>query len=248
MLGSDLAQILTMTIREILAPDSSSRWKRYINRIRRTGRASGLMHVRTASGESRLWEYNNSLRTDGLQKPLVRGMARDITERKLAEAKLMESEARYRALFEQSHDAVFILDTQGKHITANQRAASLLGYTIEEIQKLSVHDTSVELEQSLHILERLLAGEHSPLYERQFRKRNGELVPVEINVELVRNAEGNPLHIQSVVRDITGRKDAEEKIQRQITYLNALRDIDRAINSSFDMQASFTLESNGKHS
>ncbi len=48
-----------------------------------------------------------------------------------------KAEHRYRALFEQSHDAVFILDMQGKHLEVNQRAADLLGYTVEELMRLS---------------------------------------------------------------------------------------------------------------
>ncbi|MBI4730651.1 MAG: GAF domain-containing protein [Chloroflexi bacterium] len=50
--------------------------------------------------------------------------------------------------------------------------------------------------------------------KRRFRKKNGEPVPVEINVELVRDAHGRPLHIQSVVRDISERKRAEEELRQ----------------------------------
>ncbi len=138
----------------------------------------------------------------------------NVTERKRAEDAERQAEIRYRSLFEQTHDAIFILDLEGRHLDANPRAAEMLGYTREEILKLSFKDVSAQLPESQQVLERLLAGEQVPLYERIFRKKNGDLIPVEINAELVRDAVGQPLHIQSVVRDITERKRAEERLAK----------------------------------
>jgi len=53
--------------------------------------------------------------------------ARDISERK-------QAEARFRALFDQTHDAVFLLDLEGCHLTVNRRAAEILGYSLEQLQ------------------------------------------------------------------------------------------------------------------
>lgn len=145
-------------------------------------------------------------------KPHLVTITRDITERKRMEREFRKSEALYRALFEQSHDAVFILDMNAHHIMANQRAAEMLGYTLEEIQSLSMRDLSAELPESEEIMEQMMAGMHIPTYERLFRKKNGEVFTVEINVELVRDDMGNPLHIQSIVRDVTQRKQAEEHL------------------------------------
>lgn len=145
-------------------------------------------------------------------KPHLVVITRDITESKRMERELRKSEALYRALFEQSHDAVFILDMNAHHLMANQRAADMLGYTLEEIQSLSMRDLSAELPESEKILDKMLTGEHIPTYERLFRKKNGEVFPVEINVELVRDDMGNPLHIQSIVRDVTQRKQTEERL------------------------------------
>ena len=140
------------------------------------------------------------------------GVARDITERMRAEWALRESEDRFRRLFEQTHDAVFILNLEGRHLAVNQRAADMLDYSPDEIMGLSVKELSAEPAQSVQVLQRLTAGERIPLYERLFRKRGGEIINVEINLELARDARGNPLHIQSVVRDITGRKQAERAL------------------------------------
>lgn len=139
---------------------------------------------------------------------------KEIEERKRAEEALRESEVRFRSLFEQTHDAVFILDLDGHHLAVNQRAADMLGYTVDELYKLSVNDISAELEQSQQVFARLMAGEPTPLYERMFRKKDGQLFPVEINLQLVRDQNGHPLHIQSVVRDISRRKRGQEAIRK----------------------------------
>ncbi|NUQ07029.1 MAG: PAS domain S-box protein [Anaerolineae bacterium] len=126
-------------------------------------------------------------------------------ERKRYQRSLQASEERYRALFEQANDAVFILDFNGKYLEANQRAAAMLGYTQEEITRLTLWEVSGEVVESEGVLRRLIAGEHIPLYERRLVRRDGTRIPVEINIEVVRDAHGNPLFIQSIARDITAR-------------------------------------------
>jgi len=135
--------------------------------------------------------------------------------------RLLASEERYAALFEQSHDAVFLLDLERRHIDVNQRAADMLGYTREELAVLSVEDLSAEKSASMAALEKLLAGEHLPVYERLFRRKDGSIVPVEIKAELARDENGSPRHIQSVVRDITERKAWEQELRLQSAALNA---------------------------
>lgn len=135
---------------------------------------------------------------------------------------LAREERRFRSLFEQMNDAVFVLDLEGNHLAANRRAADMLGYSLEELLRLSFREISVYPEESEAVREKLLRGDHIPLFERVFRRKNGEHFPVEINTELVRDEQGSPLHIQSVVRDITRRKLAEAALQQRLDELSAL--------------------------
>ncbi|MCL4825295.1 MAG: PAS domain S-box protein, partial [Anaerolineales bacterium] len=130
----------------------------------------------------------------------------DVTEEK-------QEARRYHFLLDQSHDAIFILDLQGGYIQANQRTAEMLGYSLEELQHLNVQDTSAEPEISRELLKRLLGGEHIPAYERLLRRKDGSVFPVEINMELARDANGQPLHVQSIVRDISERKTIEQELR-----------------------------------
>ena len=138
---------------------------------------------------------------------------RDISERKTYEQQLLEAKHRYRSLFEQAHDAVFILSLDGHHEEFNQRASELFGYSRAELELFNFKDLSAEVEDSKEKYAQLLAGEHIPTYERILRKKDGTLIYAELNVELVHDLEGKPLHIQSVIRDITERKETIQELQ-----------------------------------
>ena len=159
--------------------------------------------------------------TDDKKPLLMYGTHQDISERKASEDALRESESHFRSLFNQTHDAVFLLDLNGRHILVNQRAADMLGYTMDEITALSINETSAEKEKSEMIIKRLLAGEYIPLYERLFRKKDGQIIPVEINLELINDKNGAPVYIQSIVRDISERKRTEKEIKIVNELLNS---------------------------
>ncbi len=70
---------------DILVPEFRDQFPDYLAQIRRDGFADGLMFILTGTGQRRIWEYHNTLRTEGVAVPIVRGMARDITDSKRAE-------------------------------------------------------------------------------------------------------------------------------------------------------------------
>jgi PAS domain S-box-containing protein len=95
ILGYRPSVLIGMKIRDGLLPEHRDEFEDYLRRIKKDGFARGLMQVRTASGEIRIWEYYNTLRTHGVETPIVRGMAHDVTERRQALAR--EKEARMDA-------------------------------------------------------------------------------------------------------------------------------------------------------
>ena len=98
ILGYELHEIPGMNIRDVLAASVRHEFDNYLATIRAVGAAKGLMLMQTRTGEKRIWEYANTLRTVGVPTPVVRGMAHDITERKRAEDELQSSRGQLRAL------------------------------------------------------------------------------------------------------------------------------------------------------
>lgn len=139
------------------------------------------------------------------------------SNRKLEEAlaqtttALEECRNKYRALFEQTNVGVFLIDFEGRYLDVNCTAAKMLGYTVEELIAHGLLEIVVksELDNAFNVLRLLLDGEKVPIYERTFRKKDGSFIPVEINATLVSNAQGQPLYVQSIVQDISKRKQSE---------------------------------------
>ncbi len=99
----------------------------------------------------------------------------------------MTSEARLRSLFEQTHDAVILLDLDGNYLTANQRAADMFGISMEELRGDVLKGATVFGQY----LARMMAGDDIPVYEITFQKRDGQILPVEMSMELVRDTYGH---------------------------------------------------------
>jgi PAS domain S-box-containing protein len=131
------------------------------------------------------------------------------TERDEAVLSLHQSEARYRMLVEQAADGIFVADRHGRYVQVNRAGCAMLGYTREELLSLHMHDLVPEGDQEDNPLEfeALRAGE-AVISERRLRRRDGSLLPVEISGIQLPNGD-----LQGIVRDITTRKRAEEKLR-----------------------------------
>ena len=143
-------------------------------------------------------------------------------------AEVRQSEATYRALFENSNDGIFLMSPEGVELKANHRAMEILGYTPQEYEALiktqAVRNPMTPAEQQSDAEARfsaVLRGETVPLYERAFMRRDGTSVQTEINLSAVRDANGQVILVQSVVRDISERKKAEEALRESRDKLSA---------------------------
>ncbi len=137
------------------------------------------------------------------------GFFQDVTERRLNEAARRESEERYRSLVEQAPDAIFIADSNLHFTEVNSRACSLSGYSRDELLSMTVTDFMTEEELVSNPLRIAELTEGMPLVvERRLKHRDGSLVPVEVSSKLLGDGQ-----FQSIVRDISERRGAEEKLR-----------------------------------
>lgn len=134
-----------------------------------------------------------------------------------------QSQLRYQALFERTTDAIFLFTLDFVYISVNQRAADLLGYTREGMVGMSVQQVILpeDMREAQQKASEIMQGKPLPAYERQVVHRDGRRLPVEFNVVMVCDENGEPSHFQGIVRDISKRKKAEEAL-RQSQKLESL--------------------------
>lgn len=155
--------------------------------------------------------YNN----DGSLKFVIT-MAEDITARKEAQEKLRESETRYRMLYENLRDAFVQVDMDGRIILFNDLYSDMLGYSEEEVRSLTYQELTPErwheFEEKI-VQEQILPRGYSDVYEKEYRKKDGTVFPVELRTILLRDDAGRPHSMWGMVRDITQRKQAEQSLR-----------------------------------
>jgi len=230
-LGYDLDEFVgKKCIRDILAPEVRHQFDEYMARLRKDGATGGIMLVQTMSGETRLWEYYNSLRTEGVGAPVVRGMARDITEERRAQKALRESEERYRELFENSKDALYVHDLGGRYTSFNHAAEQLSGFSRDEI--IGKHFSNFVAPGSLKEVRKnfckKLDEENVTTYEIDLVRKDRRRVPVEVSSRLIYE-NGKPIGVQGVARDITDRKRAQQALRTYSQRLIEAQEAERQV-------------------
>ena len=135
----------------------------------------------------------------------------DVSEPKIAATALRESEERYRELFENSKDALYVHDMSGRYTSVNRAAEKLSGYTREDL--IGRHfSTLVTPEYARHVREQLcrkLETHGETTYEIEMITRHGDRLPVEVSSRLIIE-NGLAVGVQGCVRDISERKKAQE--------------------------------------
>jgi len=131
--------------------------------------------------------------------------------------KLEAYQSRFNNLFEKTNDAIILIDLETqKYIMANQKAAELFGFKLEELGNLygPMFTHEDEREDSQKKLKELIKGEILPIYIRRFKKSNGEIFFGEVNLSLIKDPISDRVLIQSIIRDITDRIQAEQNLER----------------------------------
>lgn len=149
------------------------------------------------------------------------GIVRDITERKRAEEALRESEERYRTLFEDSRDAVYITTRDGKFVDANQSCLALFGYTREEMTRVRAGELYVDPADADRFQQEIEQTGAVRDYEVKLRKKDGTEMDCLFTAAVRRAVDGTVIGYQGIIRDVTEQKRAEQTI-KEMAYHDAL--------------------------
>jgi diguanylate cyclase (GGDEF)-like protein/PAS domain S-box-containing protein len=138
----------------------------------------------------------------------------DVTERKKAEKALKESEERYRAVMEQSVEAIYLYDAETKQILeSNEAFRRLVGYSDEELFGLQIYDLiDHDREDIDRHVRRSLSEKRRHIGERRYRRKDGSVIVVDTSASVI--SYGGRTALCAVLRDVTERKEAEERLRK----------------------------------
>jgi diguanylate cyclase (GGDEF)-like protein/PAS domain S-box-containing protein len=134
----------------------------------------------------------------------------DISAKREAENALRRSEQRFKNLFEQAGDSIIIADSTMRIRDANKRACEELGYTEQELLQMSVSDIDGKVEYPTSMLNDLRAGQ-SQLFPVNKKRKDGSRFPAEVRISLFE--EDGQEFFQAIIRDVTERERAQQKIR-----------------------------------
>jgi formate hydrogenlyase transcriptional activator len=149
----------------------------------------------------------------------------DITERKQAEAALRKSEERWRSVYENSAIGVALTDLNGRFLAVNCAYERMLGYTEEELRKLTFMDITEEeyRDANWEFVSELLEGKRQQFQiEKQYRRKDGTMQWVSNSVSLVPGTESMPRFIMALSEDITQRKQVEAALRKSERELRTI--------------------------
>ncbi|MEN6620852.1 MAG: PAS domain S-box protein [Smithella sp.] len=204
-----------------LHPDELESVKRGFNKLFKDIHAPVFRseaRIRHKDGHWRMFEIIGSILPHNNVVESVIVNLRDITERKLVEEKLRESEASYRQLFDNSPAAIYRVDfKKGTFLKANDVFCQRYGCKPEEVTSLSPYDVLTEESKKLFLerLEKMSLGIKVPeTVEYEVLNKKGQRLYLQLHNKNIYDAEGNVIASDVVAHDITERKQAEEELKR----------------------------------
>lgn len=146
----------------------------------------------------------------------------EVTAQRRTEEALLVSEKRYRTLFEESRDAIYITTPDGRFVALNRAALELFGYTRAELSKLNARELYVDPAQRSAFRKAVEAAGAVRGYELKLKRADGTLMDCMVTSTVRRDSDGKVLEYQGIIEDVTRRKRAEEALRASERHFRSL--------------------------
>ena len=222
---SGLVNATGRRVRELLPTLEPYWWERY-GKVALTGEPVRFMQMIQSLGDR--WLDVFAFRLGGPDSHQVAVTFTDITERRRAEEAQRISEEMFRATFEHAPVGISHVGIDGRFLRANHAYCCLIGYSAEELPGVSVMDITHpnDIRASRENLLLLQSGEVADFtLEKRLRHKSGRYVTVNLTVSLLRDDAGLPLHIITIVEDISERSAMLAELEQRTRFAERLTHI-----------------------
>jgi PAS domain S-box-containing protein len=205
------------TARELI-PNLETHWFELYGQVALSGNPVRFTQGSEAMGR---WFEVYAYRLGGDNSHTVAILFSDITARKQAEIKLKESEQRFGGIFNQTSVGIALTDLAGKFILVNGQYCEIVGWPEEKLYQMHLYDIThpEDIPANSFLLEKVIDESIPFSIEKRYIRSDGSLIWVNVNVSVVKDAEGKSSYIVGICSDITAHKQA----------LEALRDSERRL-------------------
>jgi PAS domain S-box-containing protein len=139
----------------------------------------------------------------------------DISDSRIAQEALLQSELKYRTLHERMMDSYILTDMQGYIKEFNRSCQEMLGYSPGEMYQLNYLDLTPKKWHAMEaaiVQEQIIKNGFSDVYEKEYIAKNGNIIPIEMRTYLMKDLQGNNTSMWAIIRDISERKKTEALI------------------------------------
>ena len=173
-------------------------------------------------------------------------IARDVTDRKRVEEALINSEKKYRNIFENATEGIFQSTPEGRYISINPAFAKIGGYnspdemmeSVTNIKKIYVHQ-----EERTRLLELFNKHDIVTNFETEIRRRDNAIIWISMNVSAIRDRDRRIIFLEGTIQDITERKRAEKDLKESEKNYRLLADNVHDVIFVFDINLNYTYVS-----
>lgn len=213
LLSKERRLLLNKSFRALVVSEDKDRWVRYFLKTIKQDEPT-IVELSVLRGDGTL--CNTQLQCVRQNSSLLISLT-DITERKKVENALRESEQVFRLTFNQAAVGIARLDTDGTWLDANQKLCDIVGYSKDELLKLTFQEITHpdDLNADRDHLQKMLAGQiDSFAIEKRYFHKSGQTIWINLTVGLARSTDGSPKYFIAVVEDINAKKQSEEWLNK----------------------------------